>query len=84
LLGEFLAVWWCHHAHMPPPDCTTQAAFALLTLMDYPGNLQLLPVSLSARSCKLNIITLWSIVRCIARQQTDKHLATEYTHATIE
>jgi hypothetical protein len=24
------------------------------------------------------------IVTCLARQQTDKHLATEYTHATIE
>jgi hypothetical protein len=24
------------------------------------------------------------IVKCIARQRTDKHLATEYTHATIE
>jgi hypothetical protein len=24
------------------------------------------------------------IVMCIVRQRTDKHLATEYTHATIE
>jgi hypothetical protein len=25
-----------------------------------------------------------NIVRCIAKQRTGKHLATEYTHATIE
>jgi hypothetical protein len=31
-----------------------------------------------------NISAIFYIVTCIARQQTDKHLATEYTHATIE
>jgi uncharacterized membrane protein YozB (DUF420 family) len=32
----------------------------------------------------LTHIFLFSIVTCISKQRTDKHLATKYTHATIE
>jgi hypothetical protein len=32
----------------------------------------------------INYLKIKYIVTCIARQRTDKHLATEYTHATIE
>jgi hypothetical protein len=32
----------------------------------------------------LNIFQVVHIVTCIVRQRTGKHLATEYTHATVE